>query len=162
MTPLQSFLSTALDAEFRAFGNALHAVPATVFGRAAAYGHSAAWYALHIMDWTRCVIQPGLGGVNPALTYGYLGFEEADWVRRVTGPTLAAEDDTKDQILTALDQVFTQALKAVCTASAERFTSEALWATLKRPRPVLEGLTSHLRHTAYHRGQIAPLLKEFQ
>lgn len=159
-SPVSSLLAGALDTEFGAFMGALRGIPAAVFSAAPAHSHSAAWHALQVMDWTRGMIQPGLEGVNPALAYGHLGFEDTDWARRVTGPTLAAEHDPKDQILAALAQVFTEACHAVHTAPAQPFAPEALWTTLKRPRPVLDGLTYHLRHTAYHRGQVALVLKE--
>ncbi|BDP43161.1 hypothetical protein DAETH_31300 [Deinococcus aetherius] len=160
MNAVQSLLARTLKAEFVALMELLDAYPAELLGKQPQHGHSAAWHALHIMDWTRCVIQPGLQGVNPALTYGYLGFEDADWTRAVTGPTLVEEHDAPEHILKSVRQVFDEALKSVRTAPEDRFEPDALWTTLKRPRPVLDGLTYHLRHTAYHRGQVTLVLKE--
>lgn len=157
---VQAIVANTLEAEFGAFCLALEHFPAEVFSRPPAQGHSAAWHALHVMDWTRCVIQTGLVGVNPTLTYGYLGFEDAVWVQAVTGPTLAHEQDKQSVILASVQQVFGEAVEAVCHAPAERFEADAMWTTLKRPRPVLEGLMYHVRHTAYHRGQLTLVLKE--
>lgn len=155
---VQSFIASGLEAEFRAFLEQLEACATEQFSTQPAQGHSVAWHALHVMDWTRCVIQPGLQGVNPALAYGYLGFEQEAWVQAVYGPTLAHEQDSKEKILAALRSVFEEALSAVRTAPAERFSTTALWTTLKQPRPVLDGLTYHLRHAAYHRGQVQMVL----
>lgn len=159
MSEVQSLIATTMQAEFKAFLEQLEASPAEAFSTQpaqghSAYGHSVAWHALHIMDWTRCVIQPGLNGVNPALTYGYLGFEQEPWAQAVHGPTLAHEQDGKEKILMALDTVFAEALSAVQHAPAERFSTDALWTTLKKPKPVLDGLMYHIRHVAYHRGQV--------
>lgn len=151
---VQPFIASALEAEFGAFLAQLEPCAPELFRSQPAQGHSVAWHALHVMDWTRCVIQPGLQGVNPALTYGYLGFEQEAWAQAVYGPTLAHEHEGKEKILAALRSVFGEALAAVRTAPAERFSTTALWTTLKKPRPVLDGLAYHLRHVAYHRGQV--------
>lgn len=151
---VQSFIASGLEAEFGAFLTQLETCAPEQFGAQPGQGHSVAWHALHVMDWTRCVIQPGLQGVNLALTYGYLGFEQEAWTQAVYGPTLAHEQNGKEEILAALRGVFGEALAAVQTAPAERFSTTALWTTLKKPRPVLDGLTYHLRHVAYHRGQV--------
>lgn len=152
---VQLLLIDTLEAEFRAFLEQLEACPAALLSRQPWQGHSVAWHALHVMDWTRCVIQPGLQGVNPVLTYSYLGFEQQTWARAVYGPTLAYEQDSKEKIVSALRGVFFgEALEAVRQAPHERFSPEASWTTLKQPRPVLAGLTYHIRHVAYHRGQM--------
>lgn len=151
---VQSLIATTMQAEFETFLAQLEACPAEMFSAQPTQGHSAAWHALHIMDWTRCMIQPGLNGVNPSLTYGYLGFEQAPWALAVYGPTLAHEQDGKEKILGALDNTFLESLNAVRTAPAKRFTTSALWTTLKQPKSVLDGLMYHIRHVAYHRGQV--------
>lgn len=151
-----------LNAEFKAFLEVLDECPQERFSVQPRLGHSVAWHALHIMDWTRCVIQPGLSGVNSAFTYGYLGFEDVAWAQAVTGPTLAHEQDDKDVVMAAVESVLQGAVKAVQTAPRERFTEDAVFAALNRPRPVLESLMYHTRHTAYHRGQLALVLKELR
>ncbi|MBZ9752047.1 DinB family protein [Deinococcus sp. HMF7604] len=149
-----------LDAEFTAFMAALGNCPAQQFNTALT-GHSPAWHALHIMDWTRATIQPGLSGLNPSHTLSYLGFEQASWVQAVYGPSLASEPDTSATILNALHSVFDAAPNALHHAPAERFSDEASQPALKKPRGVVDSLSYHLRHTAYHRGQVALVLKEF-
>lgn len=156
---LQAWIGGALEAEFGAFQAAVHRCPDAQMSVQPPVGHSVAWHALHIMDWTRCMIQWDLPGVDPKLTYGYLGFEDEDWAKAVTGPTLADEHDPAERIRTVLDMVFDEALDAIRHAPLERFRPDAMWTTLKQPRPVLDGLMYHLRHIAYHRGQIALTLK---
>jgi uncharacterized damage-inducible protein DinB len=153
----RSLLTDALSAEFQAFGDVLSGCPAAQFNTPPQHGHSASWHALHVMDWTRAIIQPGLKGANPELTYGYLGFEDQPWAQAVTGPTLAQESDSKDVIPEAVRGVFEAALDAIRQAPEERFSNSAIFDALKKPRPVLESLLYHATHTAYHRGQIRQL-----
>lgn len=158
---LRDFLAGALDAEFTAFLASLHRVPAAQFSQPSAHGHSAAWHALHITDWTRATIRPGLGDPPPALTYNHLGSEAEAWAQAVTGPTIAHEDDPKDTVLLAVSAVLREAVSTVRAAPAQRFTPAATLQVLHKTRSVRGSLTYHLRHTAYHRGQVAHLLKEF-
>ena len=162
MTDVRSLVTSTLAAEFEAFGNVLSGCPADRFNTPPRFGHSAAWHALHVMDWTRAIIQPGLLGANPELTYGYLGFEDQPWAQAVSGPTLARESDSKDVIAEAVRGVFANALEAIQTAPDERFRTDALFAALKKPRPVLESLLYHATHTAYHRGQVRQLSFDFK
>lgn len=157
---VQSLVVSTLKAEFGAYLDVLSRCPQMHFGKQPRLGHCAAWHALHIMDWTRCVIQPGLEGVDTTLTYGYLGYEDSAWAQAVTGPTLAQEQDGKEVIIEAVRSVFRDAAEAVGTAPAERFAANAIFAALNKPRPVLESLIYHARHTAYHRGQLALVFKE--
>lgn len=158
---LRDFLAGALDAEFTAFLAALDRVPAAQFSQPSAHGHGAAWHALHITDWTRATIRPGLGDPPPALTYGHLGSEAEAWAQAVTGPTVAHETDPRDTVLAAVAAVFREAVQAVRDAPPQRFIPDAGFQVLHKTRSVRGSLTYHLRHTAYHRGQVAHLLKEF-
>ena len=153
-------VTDALAAEFQAFEALLQICPAEYFAERPSYGHTVAWHALHVMDWTRCMIQPGLGDINPALTYGYLGFENEPWAQAVTGPTLAQEQDGKDAILNALQSTFSEALAALRGAPDERFSSDAVWTAIKKPRPVVGSLMYHVTHMAYHRGQVRQVVNE--
>lgn len=157
---IRQLLLSAMSADFEAFQDVLQACPPEKWSESPRPGHSVAWHALHIMDWTRCVIQPGLMGVNPALTYGYLGFEKEAWAQAVTGPTQATEHDDSATISTALQSVLQEALEAVRTAPAERLTEHAMFSAVKKPRPVLESLLYHVRHTAYHRGQARQVINQ--
>ena len=160
MSDVRALILLSLKAEVVAFQEVLRECPERMFAQQPKWGHSVAWHALHIMDWTRCMIQPGLLGVNPALTYGYLGFETEEWAKAVGGPTLAHEQDSPEMIRNSLQLVFGEALDALEDAPQERFTDQASWTTLKKPKPVLAGLLYHLSHTAYHRGQIRQLINE--
>ena len=157
---IRRLIGHSLKGEFEAFQEALDQCPERLLSQSPASGHSVAWHALHIMDWTRCMIQPGLLGVNPALRYGHLGFETEAWARAVTGPTLAHEQGNADEIKVAVRITFEVALETIWHAPQERFAAEAMWTTLKRPRPVVDGLLYHLIHTAYHRGQIRQVVNE--
>lgn len=156
---VQSLIAYVLDAEFKVFLKTLNKCPREQFDEQPSLGHSVAWHALHMMDWTRCIIQPELRGLNRALTYSYLGFENLAWAQAVTGPTLAYEQDGKDAVVASVEKVFRDAVEAVQSAPTERFTENAMFAALEKPRPVLESLTYHVRHTAYHRGQLVLTLK---
>lgn len=160
MDDARALILYSLKAEFQAFQEVLRECPEKMFGQRPSWGHSAAWHALHVMDWTRCIIQPGLLGVNPALTYGYLGFEQEDWARAVTGPTLAQEQDGKEAVLAVVQAVFEQALEDILNAPAERFSPQATFEAIKKPRPVLESLLYHATHMAYHRGQARQVINE--
>ena len=157
---VRELVVAALATEFQAFEASLQSCPAEGFAERPSYGHTVAWHALHVMDWTRCMIQPGLTGVNPALTYGYLGFESEPWAQAVSGPTLASEKDNKDIILAAVQYTFAEALTALHGAPDERFDSDAIWTAIKKPRPVLESLMYHVAHTAYHRGQVRQVINQ--
>ena len=157
---VRMLIANALTAEFRAFEEALQSCPAKRFAERPSYGHTAAWHALHVMDWTRCMIQPGLNGVNPDLTYSFLGFENQPWAQAATGPTLAQEQDGKDVILVAVQNTFAEALAAIRDAPDERFSSDAVWKAINKPRPVLESLMYHVTHTAYHRGQTRQVINQ--
>jgi len=163
----RALITDLLDAEFTAFMAALNAFPAERFGtvpRAGhpAAGHSAAWHALHVMDWTRATIQPGLNGPDTAHTFGHLGFEDRDWARAVTGPSLAHERDAQHTVLHALQTVLHTALSDLQAAPDERFGPTATFRMFGKTRHVVDSVTYHLRHTAYHRGQLALVLKELQ
>ena len=160
--PRQSLITQLLDAEFTAFEAALHAYPDAIFGRVPRVGHSVAWHALHVMDWTRATIQPGLPGPDPAHTFGYLGSEDADWARAAYGPTLAIETDPPALIRAAVQDVFGAARRDLTDAPTERFGLDATFTMFHKRRHVTGSVTYHLRHTAYHRGQIALVLKELQ
>lgn len=157
---LRDFLAGALDTEFSAFLEALDRVPAAQFSRRCAHGHSAAWHALHITDWTRATIRPGLGDPAPTLTYGSLGSEAKAWAQAVTGPTVAHESDPRDAVRAAVAATLREAVQTVRDAPPERFDPAATLQVLHKTRSVRGSLTYHLRHTAYHRGQLAHLLKE--
>ncbi|AFZ66295.1 DinB family protein [Deinococcus peraridilitoris] len=155
----RQLLWRALSQEFAAFQDVAQTCSPAAFHRQPDQGHSIAWHVLHIVDWSRCVVQPGLNGVNPALRYAYLGFEDAEFTKSVFGPSVACITDPQDVIVNALNTVSTDTLRFIEEAPAERFSPHATWPTLTRPRAVIDGLLYHVRHTAYHRGQMQFALK---
>lgn len=151
MTNLQTFLAEQYTAEFQAFRAVLDAVPAEAFATAT-LGHSPAWHALHISEWVRLTV---LQDRTP--NYHHLGWEDKPWV----GPmgTEAAplnEDADKAAILAHLEDIDAQAvtyLAAASDAEMQGMTFSPSAPTGERPR--LAALGMHVRHIAYHRGQVA-------
>ncbi|WP_221090310.1 DinB family protein [Deinococcus aquaedulcis] len=156
----RALMTQLLAAECSAFLAALRACPAALFHGQPRTGHSAAWHALHVMDWTRATVQAGLGDIDPQRTYGYLGLEDRDWIKAVTGPTRATAQDSAPTIIGAVADVFAGAQDALHTAPADRLTPKATFMALGKQRGVLDSLSYHVRHIAYHRGQIALVVRE--
>ncbi|MBB6097357.1 putative damage-inducible protein DinB [Deinobacterium chartae] len=156
---VQDFLLEAFRSEYTAFRKALEGVPAELFAAEPTLGgHSPAWHALHIADWTRLFITPGLGDAPEGQTYAYLGWENSEFAQKLLGPSPAAEHDGKDAILAALDTQVAQALTTLEAADTQRFAREASARYPMGPRAVLAGLSTQLRHIAYHRGQVRQTL----
>lgn len=149
MNELRDFLAEQYGAELNAFRAALSAVAEERFG-AGTVGHSPAWHALHIAEWLRLAV---LNDRSP--TYAHLGWEDQAWTRELGGTPAVNEHAGKDAALAYLDGVGEQVLAFL------RGMSEAdMRGTSFSPsapggeRPRLQGLGLHLRHIAYHRGQV--------
>lgn len=153
---LQHFLAEQYTAELQAFRAVLDAVPAEAFA-AANLGHSPAWHALHISEWVRLTVRQ-----DRTPNYHHLGWEDKPWV----GPmgTQAAplnEHADKAAILAQLDEIGAAAvayLAAASDADLAGMTFSPSAPTGERPRLAALGL--HVRHIAYHRGQVALSRKE--
>jgi hypothetical protein len=121
-----------------------HAVPP-------AGGHSVAWHALHILDWNRILVSPGLAGVVEGQTFAYLGWEDRDWARAVHGPSPALESDSKNRIIETLKTDFERGLRDIAAVADTQLQTK-----IKTPmgeRVAWDLLTTQLRHIAYHWGQ---------
>ena len=152
---LGAFIAAQFEAELQLFRAALAAVPAEQFG-VARLGHSAAWHALHIADWLRLTV---LEDRTP--DYHHLGWEDRDWVKTLDrAPAPLDETAGKDAILARLDRMAGRAvaaIRAMTPADLAGTTFAPSAPTGERPR--LPSLGIHLRHIAYHRGQLRLVLK---
>lgn len=154
MTTVQAFLAGAYEQELAALRAALDAVPDSEFA-VPRLGHSPAWHALHIAEWLRFF---ALQDLSP--TYAHLGWEDSAWIGEFLGTPRLTETDHKDAILTELDQI-----GSVLIATIRGLRDDELNDPLRSPaaptgtRERLAGLNLHLRHTAYHRGQLKQSLK---
>jgi|GEM_PF-3153235 len=148
MTALREFLRQQYEAEFKAFTKALEGVRDEDFARAPADGgHSAAWHALHIAEWTRLLV---LEDFTP--TYAHLGWEGQAFTKQLAGPTRVHETSGRTAILVEVQAVFTQTLMALGA-----LTDDALAGVIRSPlgeRERLGTLGTQVRHIAYHRGQV--------
>lgn len=157
MSDLAVFLTEQYSIELGAFRAALEAIPEERFTDPAG-GHSAAWQALHITDWLRLGV---LGDRSP--TYGYLGWEDQAWVQALSVNPPLTEAAGKAAVLAAFDGVAEQVRTFLSTLSPADLQGTTFSPSAPaRERPRLQALGLHLRHIAYHRGQVALLFKRFQ
>lgn len=150
MTSIQDFLADNYRTELNAFRAVLDGIPEQLFATER-LGHSPAWHALHIADWLRLTV---LGDRTPS--YHYLGWEDKDWVAGLgTQPAPLNEDAAKADILARLDSIGEQAVTYLQNASDADLAGMTFSPSApngERPRLAAVGL--HLRHVAYHRGQV--------
>ena len=148
MKALRDFLVQQYETELKAFTSALEAVPEDVFGKAPHDGgHSVAWHALHIAEWSRLLVLQDF-----TASYAHLGWEDRDWTKQLAGATRVREEAGKTAVLVEAQAVFSRVLEDL-----RDFSDEALAGSSRTPfgeRPLLGTLGTQLRHTAYHRGQI--------
>lgn len=69
-----------------------------------------------------------------------------------------SENAVRAVMATAMQAEFEAFLEQLEVCPAEQFSTTALWITLKKPKPMLAGLMYHIRHVAYHRGQVKMVL----
>lgn len=150
MMGLQEFLADNYRTELAAYRAVLDGIPEDAFG-VDRLGHSPAWHALHIADWLRLTV---LG--DRTANYHYLGWEDKAWAQAMkTDAAPVQEDASKADILARLDGIGEQAvayLQNASDADMEGMTFSPSAPNGERPRLAAVGL--HLRHVAYHRGQV--------
>ncbi len=150
---VKTLLAEQLQNHNKAFLKGLTDTPEELFViTPPAGGHSVAWHALHIADWQRILISPGLNGVQAAETFAYLGWEESDFARSVFGASPASESDPKDRILEHLRSELERGVRDVMAAN-----DEELHAKVQTPmgeRVVLSMIQTQIRHIPYHWGQV--------
>lgn len=140
--------------EASAFVKALEAVPEERFAAApAGGGHSPAWHALHIAEWTRMLLSD-LGGEPARGPFAFLGWENAEWTKSLFGEGEAREDEGKPTVLFIVNRTFTQIAIDLGNLTEANFEPDAKLRTPLGERPLVTTVLGSVRHMAYHRGQI--------
>ena len=136
----------------QAFLKGLEGVPDELFGlEPPAGGHSVAWHALHIGDWQRILVPPGLESVDPNERFAYLGWEDRDWSKAVLGESPAALTDPKVRILEYVGLELERGQADILNVSDAQL--QARVSTPMGERVVWTMVTGQVRHIAYHWGQ---------
>lgn len=150
MSDLNTFLAEQYEAELQAFRASLADVSEDAF-TLSTVGHVPAWHALHVCDWLRLTV---LQDRTP--DYHHLGWEDRPWVAPMgIKPAPMNEDAGRAAVMARLDDVSAQVVACLSGMTATDLNGMAFSPsapTGERPRLVALGL--HLRHIAYHRGQI--------
>ncbi len=155
MNELRDFLKEQYAAELGAFRAALNTVPEKSFALSGT-GHSPAWHALHIAEWLRLAV---LNDRSPS--YAHLGWEDQAWTRELGGTPARGESAGKDAVLAYLDDISGQVLTFLQGMSEADIRGTSFSPSAPNgERPRLQGLGLHLRHIAYHRGQVRLGMKE--
>ena len=146
---LQAFLAEQYQSELGLFRTTLAGVPDERF-HAPRLGHSAAWHGVHVSEWLRFFVLQDL-----SQSYAALGWEDSAWVGGYTGTPRVAATAGRTEIMAELARVEAEVL-----AHLRGLTDQQLDDVLVSPaapggtRPRRLGLGLHLRHIAYHRGQV--------
>ena len=123
-------------------------------------GHSAAWHALHIADWTQILVPASFDSTPQGLRLGHLGWEDAAWIADATGPSPIGVTDTKDAILEYLRRELERGVETVKTGAADRL--EVRITTPMGERVVRTLLLTQVGHVPYHYGQIKMNAKQLE
>ncbi|WP_424950700.1 DinB family protein [Deinococcus sp.] len=149
-TTVLSFLAEQYGSELKAFQDSLDSVPDEAFA-VATLSHAPAWHALHICDWLRLVV---MNDRTP--NHHHLGWEDKSWAQNLkTFPAPLSDEAGKAAVLARLDEVSAQVLaclRGMTDDDLKGMTFSPSAPTGERPRLLALGL--HLRHVAYHRGQV--------
>jgi DinB superfamily len=152
---LSAFLVAQFETEFKSFAAAVEAVPEDQFetpltaGGHGKLGHPAAWHALHIAEWTRLML---LTDRSP--TYGHLGWEDQGWAQQLSAQPRLNTSAGRAAVVAELHAVFSAALDRLRTLTDDQLDATLTVAMPMGERPLLASYGTHLRHLAYHRGQV--------
>jgi uncharacterized damage-inducible protein DinB len=137
----------------KAFVKALEDFPEDKFFQdLPAGGNSAAWHALHIADWVQVLVPEKLGNVQPDLRFAFLGWEEAEFAKKVWGLGAVSLESSKAEIIAHLKQHLERASQDVAAASSEDLEKTVL--VPMGERKLLPMLLTHIAHLPYHCGQV--------
>ncbi len=137
----------------KAFLKALEEFPADQFHKALpAGGHSAAWHAMHIADWSRILVPNNLEDVSSSERFAYLGWEESDFAKAVYELGSVTEQSSQAEIIAHLKSQLDRAAATVQNADAARL--EASVQTPMGERKILAIVLTHIGHVPYHYGQV--------
>jgi hypothetical protein len=149
----QSLLAEQLGRVAKVFLKALEEFPDAHFhSDLPAGGHSAAWHALHVADWTRILVPVNLEHVDSSLRFGYLGWESAPFAQAIHGSSPANLTDAKAAILGYLKGELERAVGTVEASSPAQFEAKIL--TPMGERIVRSQLMVQIGHVPYHYGQV--------
>ena len=123
-------------------------------------GHSAAWHALHIADWTQILVPADFDSIPQGLRLGHLGWEDAAWIAGATGPSPVNLTDSKAAILEYLKRELERGVETVKAGAADRL--EVKITTPMGERVVRNLLLTQLGHVPYHYGQIKMNAKQLE
>ncbi|WP_216329100.1 DinB family protein [Deinococcus aestuarii] len=159
---IKTFLLQQFETEHQVFLMALQEIPEERFSlRSPCGGHSAAWIALHILDWTRLYLPEEQGG-GPKAKYAYLGWENEPWTQALQGETAVNEASPQGLVLTALEAALAQSREGYSRLPEQAFAPEYRMQTPFGERALSDLLARQLRHIAYHRGQVVLLQRQWE
>ena len=148
----KTLLADQLQIHIKAFLKGLTDTPEELFAiTPPAGGHSVAWHALHIADWQRILVSPGLMGVKPDEKFSYLGWEESDFAKSVLGASPASESDPKDRVLEYVRSELERGVQDIMAANDDQLHAKVQ--TPMGERVVLSMIQTQIRHIPYHWGQ---------
>ena len=133
---------------------------ATFFTDLPSGGHSAAWHALHIADWTQILVPADFQSIPQGLRLGHLGWEDAAWIAGATGPSPVSVESSKPEILEYLRHQLERGVETVKSASADRL--EVKISTPMGERIVRNLLLTQVGHVPYHYGQVKMNAKQLE
>lgn len=143
---VKAFLLEGFEAEFAAFSKLLEDCPAEKFGQLphASAGHSVGWHVLHVMEWLSLAFE------YQQADFGYLGWEQEEWVKAVSGTPNVSEKSDAQEIKAAFAELAKRVLADLAAYSATDLAGNVQFPYGERQR--LGVLGRQLRHLAYHRG----------
>jgi uncharacterized damage-inducible protein DinB len=153
MSESLTLIAEQLSRAAKTFLKALEEFPEqTFFTDLPAGGHSAAWHALHIADWTRILVPANLESTDSSLRFAYLGWEDAEFSAKVRGSSPTNLDDGKTAIVHYLKSERERSIKDVQSANAARLEAKIVVPTGERVVRAL--LLTQIGHVPYHYGQV--------
>jgi uncharacterized damage-inducible protein DinB len=115
-------------------------------------GHSVAWHALHIADWTQILVPAHLRDVDSKLRFMYLGWEEADFAKSVYEIGFLTAQSRKSEIIYHVKTQLERA--ALDLLEADAALLERTVQTPMGERKLLAIIMTHVAHVPYHYGQV--------
>lgn len=153
MSETLALIAEQLSRTSKMFLKALEEFPqSTFFTDLPSGGHSVAWHALHIADWTQILVPAGFNSIPTDLRLGHLGWEDAAWIAGATGPSPVNLTDTKTAILEYLKRELERGVETVKVGAADLL--EARISTPMGERVVRTLLLTQMGHVPYHYGQV--------
>jgi uncharacterized damage-inducible protein DinB len=153
MSESLTLIAEQLSRAAKTFLKAMEEFPeAAFFTDLPAGGHSAAWHALHIADWTRILVPAKLESTDSSLRFSYLGWEDAEFSAKVSGSSPANLTDSKTAILEYLRSELERSVKDVGSGNPAQL--EAKITVPMGERVVRALLLTQIGHVPYHYGQV--------